>query len=146
LTDKITTKLNLDIRESHDGNFSPDRRLLAVPSSLGFVRIWDATTWTEVKTLRGFFDQVFGAAFLSDGRRLAVAAGDAEAIRLYDTSTWLDTLTLEGEGGVLWPTMISPDDNIIGATTLGDGRLQLWRAPSWGEIKEAEAKAEIKQP
>jgi WD40 repeat protein/tRNA A-37 threonylcarbamoyl transferase component Bud32 len=148
LTDKITTKLNLDIRESHDGNFSPDRRLLAVPSSLGFVRIWDATTWTEVKTLRGFFDQVFGAAFLSDGRRLAVAAADREAIRLYDTSTWLETLTLEGEGGVLWPTMISPDDNVIGATTLGDGRLQLWRAPSWGEIKEAEAKskAEIKQP
>jgi eukaryotic-like serine/threonine-protein kinase len=148
LTDKITTKLNLDIRKSHDGNFSPDNRLLAVPSSLGFVRIWDATTWTEVKTFRGFFDQVWGAAFLSDGRRLAVAAGDREAIRLYDTSTWLDTLTLEGEGGALWPTMISPDGNVIGATSLTGGRLQLWRAPSWEEIAAAEAKVktESKKP
>ena len=44
--------------------------------------------------------------------------------------------------------MISPDGKIIGATSVNGGRLQLWRAPSWGEIKEAEAeaKAEIKQP
>jgi WD40 repeat protein len=146
LTDKITTNLNLDIRWSHDGNYSPDGRLLAVPSSLGFARIWDAATWKYVKTLGGFFSDVWGATFLPDGSRLAVTSGDREAIRLYDTSTWLDTLTLEGEGGGLWPTMISPDGNVIGATTLGDGRLHLWRAPSWGEIKEAEARAEIKQP
>jgi WD40 repeat protein len=147
LTDKITTKLNLDIRLSHDGNYSPDGRLLAVPSSLGFARIWDATTWKEVKTLGGFFADVWGAAFLPDGSRLAVASGDREAIRLYDTSTWLDTLTLEDEGGGLWPTMISPDGNVIGGMTF-DGRLQLWRAPSWAEIKEAEAKekSEIRQP
>jgi WD40 repeat protein len=144
-TDKTTTKLNLDIRKSHDGNYSPDGRLVAVPSSLGFARIWDAATWKEVKTLGGFFSSVWGAAFLPDGSRLAVVAGDREAMRLYDTSTWLETLTLEGEGGALWPTMISPDGNVIGAMS-GGGRLQLWRAPSWGEIKEAEAKAEIKQP
>jgi len=140
LAGKITTELNLDIRWSHDGNFSPDGQLLAVPSSLGFARIWDAATWKQVKTLGGFFADVWGAAFLPDGSRLAVASGDREAIRLYDTSTWLDTLTLESEGGGLWPTMISPDGNVIGATTLGDGRLQLWRAPSWEEIAASEAK------
>ncbi len=148
LTDKITTNLNLDIRKSHDGNYSPDGRLLAVPSSLGFARIWDAATWKQVKTLGGFFSSVWGAAFLPDGSRLAVAAGDREAIRLYDTSTWLDTLTLEGEGGPLWPTMISPDGNVIAATSLNGGRLQLWRAPSWEEIAAAEAKVktESKKP
>jgi eukaryotic-like serine/threonine-protein kinase len=143
-----STTLNLDIRESHDGNFSPDGRMLAVPSSLGFVRIWDATTWREMKTLGGFFDTVYGAVYFSDGRRLAVASGWREAIKLYDTATWQNTLTLEGEGGVLWPTMISPDDNAIGSIALGSGRLQLWRAPSWAEIGAAEAKekAETKQP
>ena len=148
LTDKITTELNLDILKSHDGNFSPDNRLLAVPSSLGFARIWDAATWKQVKTLGGFFSSVWGAAFLPDGSRLTVAAGDREAIRLYDTSTWLDTLTLEGEGGPLWPTMISPDGNVIGATSLNGGRLQLWRASSWDEIAAAEAKekSESKKP
>jgi WD40 repeat protein len=146
LTDKITTKLNFDIRKSHDGNYSPDGRLVAVPSDLGFARIWDAATWGVVKTLSGFSSSVWGTAFLPDGSRLAVVAGDREAMRLYDTSTWLETLTLEGEGDNLWPTMISPDGNVIGAGTLGGGRLQLWRAPSWEEIKAMEAKAEIKQP
>jgi WD40 repeat protein len=140
LTDKVTTELNLDIRWSHDGNYSPDGRWVAVPSSLGFARIWDAATWKQVKTLGPFFSDVWGAAFLPDGSRLAVAAGDREAMRLYDTLTWLETITLEAEEGALWPTMISPDGNVIGAGTLGGGRLQLWRAPSWAEIKEEEAK------
>jgi WD40 repeat protein len=146
LTGKITTKLNLDIRKSKDGNYSPDGRLVAVPSALGFVRIWDAATWKVEKTLGGFFSSVFGAAFLPDGSRLAVVAGDREAMRLYDTSTWLETLTLEAEADALWPTMISPDGNVIGAGTLGGGRLQLWRAPSWEEIAAAEAKEKNKKP
>jgi len=148
LADKITTKLDLDIRKSKDGNYSPDGLLVAVPTSLGFARIWDAATWKQVKTLDGFLSSVWGTAFLPDGSRLAVVAGNQEALRLYDTSTWLDTLTLEAEEGALWPTMISPDGNVIGAGTLGGGRLQLWRAPSWEEIAPAEAKekTEMKQP
>jgi len=140
LTGKITSELNLDIRKSHDGNYSPDGRFMAVPSDLGFARIWDATTWKHVKTLDGFFSAVWGSAFLPDGSRLAVAAGGRESIRLYDTSTWLDTLTLECEKDALWPTMISPDGNVIGAGSLDGGRLQLWRAPSWEEIAAVEAK------
>jgi WD40 repeat protein len=138
LIQKNSAPLNLDIRQSHDGNFSPDGRLLAVPSSLGFVRVWETTTWKEVTTLHGFFDTVFGAAFLPDGRRLAAVAGDQEAVRLYDTSTWLDTLTLEGEGGWMWPTIVSADDNVIGAIGRHGLRLQLWRAPSWAEIAATE--------
>jgi len=56
--------------------------------------------------------------FLPDGSRLAVTAGNQETLRLYDTSTWLGTLTLEGDGGALWPTMISPDGNVISGTIL----------------------------
>jgi WD40 repeat protein len=140
LTDKITTPLTIDIRKSHDGNYSPDGRWVAVPTDLGFARIWDTATWKEEKTLGGFFSGVWGTVFLPDGSRLAVAAGGREAIRLYDTSTWLDTLTLECEKDSLWPTMISPDGNVIGAGSLSGGRLQLWRAPSWEEIASAEAR------
>ncbi|MHB0960893.1 MAG: protein kinase domain-containing protein [Pirellulaceae bacterium] len=143
LKDMTTTKSTLAIRESHDGDYSPDGRLLAVPSSLGFVQIWNAQTWAEEKKLSGFFDEVFGSVFLANGNRLAVTAGAKEAIRLYDTSTWLETLTLDDEEGHLWPTMVSPDGNIIGATTLFRGwRLRLWRAPSWKEIVAAEASEE----
>lgn len=65
---------------------------------------------------------------------------------MFDTSTWLDTLTLEGGGGALWPTIISPDGNVIGATAIDDGQLQLWRAPSWEEIAAAEAEGKAAKP
>ena len=65
LTQKRTTTIDLNIRESHDGNYSQDGRLLAVPSSLGFVRIWDPATWTEIKTLGGFFNEVYGSCLFA---------------------------------------------------------------------------------
>ena len=94
----------------------------------------------------GFFDEVFGADFSSDGRKLVVAAGGQEAIRLYDTANWQATLTLECEQRGLWPTMISPDDNVIGATPIGGGRLQLWRLPSLADIEAAESQNVTNSP
>ena len=79
--------------------------------------------------------------FLPNEARLVAAAGGGEAIRLYDTTIWQDTLTLEANVGSLWPTRVSPDGNVIGATTFfGGWRLLLWRAPSWDDITQAELK------
>jgi WD40 repeat protein len=141
LTDKTTADVNIELRESHDGDYSPDGRWLAIPSSLSYARIYDVANWTTVTTLRGFFNEVYGTAFLPEGR-LAVAASEREGIRLYDTATWQATLTLEAEGGDLWPTRISPDGNVIAATAVWPGRLQLWRAPPWSEIKTEIKKTE----
>jgi MATE family multidrug resistance protein len=46
----------LDVLELDVGSYSPDGKLFAVASSLGYARVWDATTWQPVATLRGLSD------------------------------------------------------------------------------------------
>jgi len=115
---------------------------------------WDLTAASKVQSWQAPADILHFA--LSPDERRCVIMGFAGDVLLRDLTDKITTeLNLdirkshvEGRGGGLWPTMISADGNVIGATTLGDGRLQLWRAPSWEEIAAAEAKVktESKKP
>jgi len=128
--------------------FSPDGKLFAMASYLGYARLWETATWREAATLRGFKLGAQSVAFSPDGNRLATGAGAGDtALHLWDVASWLDVLTLSAEGSLFWQTQFSPDGNTIG-TRSGDGILNLWRAPSWDEINAAEAKqkAVSKQP
>ena len=68
-------------------------------------------------------------------------------MKLWDVDSWQELLTLEGTGHGFNSTAFSPDGNAIG-TLSADGFLHVWQAPSWAEIRAAEAKekAVIKQP
>jgi WD40 repeat protein/serine/threonine protein kinase len=137
LVDQSQTATNLDVLEAWSGSYSPDGKLFAVNSSMGYARVWDAATWKPVATLGGFLNGTKGLDFSPDGKRLAVASNGQEAVRLYDTDSWQDVFTLEGQGYGL-DISFSPDDNTVvweNTTTL-----YLWRAPSWAEINAAEAK------
>ena len=145
LADESQTKLDLDALEIDTGSYSPDGKLFAIASSLGYARVWDTATWQPV-TLRGFLQGVHGMGFSKDGRRLATGSDENEAVKLWDTESWQEVLTLGGQGTGFGGVRFSPDGNTIawGNTTT----LYLWRAPSWAEINAAEAKekAESKQP
>jgi WD40 repeat protein len=132
----------LNFLEASSGAFSPDRKLFAIASQLGYVRIWDTATWLEQITLTGFLSEVRDLQFSPDGRRLATAgANPREAVKLWDTDNWLDVLTLESEGTAAHQGVaFSPDGNAIGVTE-SYGSLVLWRAPSWEEIEAAENSA-----
>ena len=122
--------------------FSPDGKLFAIASSLGYARVWETATWREAATLRGFELGAASVAFSPDGNRLATGAGAAEAaIHLWDVASWQEVLTLSAEGSSFWPTQFSPDGNTIG-TMSRDGFLNIWRAPSWAEINAAETKGD----
>jgi WD40 repeat protein len=139
LVDKSQRALDLATLEADVGTYSPDGKLFAVAASLGFGRVWDATTWRPSATLGGFLKGAHTVAFSADGKRLAVGGGDLEAVKLWDTESWQDVFTLEGQGTGYMGVRFSPDGNTI---TWGNqsGVLHVWHAPSWEEIAAAEAK------
>jgi WD40 repeat protein len=140
LTAHSNTNLPLDALEGWMTAFSADGKRCAVPSSLGFARVWNTATWREEATLTGFLNGVDSAAFSTDGQRLAIGGSNPDdAVKLWDVDSWQELLTLEGAGSGFFSTAFSPDGNSIGALS-GDGFLHVWQAPSWAEINTAEAK------
>jgi WD40 repeat protein len=131
------TETNLDFLEGDDGAFSPDNRLFAVASHMGYARVWNTATWREIKTLQGYLLGLSSLAFSPDSRRLATGSDLHQAVRLWDTESWQDVLTLEGQAANFAVTAFSPDGNVIGSQTY-NGTMHLWRAPSWDDIKAAE--------
>ncbi len=139
LKDKSQRTPELNLLEGDLGCFSPDGKLFAAASSLGYAQVWDAATWQPLATLGGFLKGAHTLAFSADGKRLAVGGGDNEAVKLWDTESWQDVFTLEGQGTGYMGVWFSPDGNTI---TWGNksGALHIWSAPSWEEIAAAETK------
>ena len=52
LADQSQTKPNLDILEPSGVSYSPDGKLFAGSSFLGYARVWECPTWREKATLR----------------------------------------------------------------------------------------------
>jgi WD40 repeat protein len=118
---------------------SPDGTILAVASWDNHLRLWNTTTWEELKTLRSVLLRYHSVAYSRDGRRLITSSEGEEAIRLWDVETYRELLTLPGRvgAGLFYPGVFSPDGNILGSMS-GNGILHLWYAPSWEEIGVAE--------
>ena len=138
LADDSHVRINLDAPESDAATFSPDGKLFAIVSNMGFARVWSTSTWKPVATVGNFLNGLHGVNFSPDGARLAIAGHDQEALRLCDTESWQDVITLKGPGGFA-STAFSPDGNTLVWAGLGGGPLVLWPAPSWDEINQAEA-------
>jgi WD40 repeat protein/serine/threonine protein kinase len=138
LTDGNQTTLNLDIQEGALVSYSPDGKLFAVASDLGFARVWNTFTWQPVATVGGFLNGAHSVTFSADNQRMAMGSGGKEAVKLCDTESWQDVFTLPAEGNDFQNLAFSPDGNAIGWLNQ-DRVLYLWRAPSWAEIEKAEA-------
>jgi WD40 repeat protein/tRNA A-37 threonylcarbamoyl transferase component Bud32 len=122
--------------ESFSVTVSPEGGLVAAGMTRGSVRLFDPARQALIESVHGHLNAVFGLAFSPDGRRLISASGGREAIKLWDVRTRQELLTLPGTGSALLTASWSPDGNVMLAGT----PWQAWRAPSWEEIAEAEAK------
>ena len=150
LADTSSTNFQLDVQEVTQVYYSPDQKLIALGSDLGYARIYDAATWRPVATLGGFRGGVHGVAFSRNGQRLLTCSNTADALKVWDTDSWQNVLTLAGQGSGRYMgggAGFSPDGNVAGWLS-ASGDLNLWRAPSWDEINAAEAKDQMvaKQP
>jgi WD40 repeat protein len=145
LANKSSRPLPVDGVEPTAGSFSSDGKLFAISSDMGYARVWNTSTWGEVATLGGVLMGMNSARFSADTKRLVVASNGAEAVKLFDTESWQEVFTLAGLGTGSMGARFSPDGNsILWGNKNGD--LYIWRAPSWEQIKAAEAKERSQEP
>jgi WD40 repeat protein len=130
--------------------FSPDGRRLASASGVwdqqkgyrasGEVKVWDAQTGQEIRTLTGHTDLVTGVCFSPDGRRIASASNDCTA-RVWDAETGqlirtLDLRLTEPGGysyGPVHGVCFSPDGRRL--ATAAVAKLRVWDAQTGREIR-----------
>src|SRR5947199_345591 len=85
--------------------FSPDGRLIATCGKDKAVKLWDAATGKEVRTLAGHTGEVYTPAFLPDGRSLATCGQDG-TIRVWDIDDGRELRKLTGHTGTVYTIAI----------------------------------------
>jgi WD40 repeat protein len=95
--------------------FSPDSKILAV-HDLGAgdheaLRLWDATSGTELHELRGHQDKIHQVVFSQDGKTL-ISTGDDKTIRFWDVATGKESRKLDCAVPVL-RMAVSPDGRTL---------------------------------
>jgi WD40 repeat protein len=130
----ITRQLNM--LQVNPLTVSPDGKLLVVPSSMGYAKVFDTATYGEMTTLSGFMFGVHGAGYSPDQQRLVIGSTAFEALTVWDVHNYERLLTLPAAWGGLGQVAFSPDGNVIAG---GSSTMHFWRAPSWAEIEKAEA-------
>jgi WD40 repeat protein len=115
--------------------FSPDGKLLAACSGDG-LRLWDTTTWKNVRTLSTpALSRVSSANFSSDGRWLAASAAGG-AVAIWQTPDWqLARLVTSGFTDGIAGFALSPDGRWLAATEASsEQRTSFWDAASGQRI------------
>jgi WD40 repeat protein len=111
--------------EGFDLAFSPDNRLLAVPSGDRTIKVWDAAKGQEVLTLRGHANQVLCVAFSPDGKHLASTSED-KTVRLWDLTTGKETVTFLGHANPAGGLVFSPNDGRYLASVSAGEFVRVW--------------------
>jgi WD40 repeat protein len=112
--------------------YSPDGRWLAVGEGKD-VRLWDAASGREVRTLTGPPDLVTVVAFSHDSQKLAAGGRDG-AVWLWDAQTGRGLHTLAGHTGGVKSLAFTPDGTRLTATGL-DKTARLWDVRSGREVR-----------
>lgn len=113
--------------------FSPDGRLLASGSIDTTIKLWETTTWRELRTFSGHTAPVRWVAFSPDGRWLASGAND-KTVRLWNLGAGREWRTLAGHGAQVASVAFSPDGRWL-ASGGADKTLKLWDVATGRELR-----------
>jgi WD40 repeat protein/serine/threonine protein kinase len=130
--------------QGFDLAFSPDSRLLALPSGQNTIKVWEVVdgergALTPRFILRGHTERVLGVAFSPDGQRLASTSED-KTVRIWDLAArpkrgefLSPRRTLRAHTDRVLGVAFSPDQGRLLATASNDRTVKLWNA-STGEL------------
>jgi WD40 repeat protein len=116
----------------HTVAFSPDGNRIAAGDATDAIRIWDAPTGQEIKTLSGHQGLLCTVLFTPDGKRLVSGAYDG-TIRIWDCATGNELLTLRGHKNANIECLdLSPDGKRIVSASFST--VKLWDAETGAEL------------
>jgi hypothetical protein len=102
---------------------------MASGSSDRTIKLWDAETGQELRTLKGDL-YVESVVFSPDGRRLAAGGG---TLKLWDAESGREIRTFNGHKGGVWSVAFSPDGRRIVSSGL-DATIKLWDSETGQEL------------
>ncbi len=109
--------------------FLPDGRTLLSGGRDHIVRIWDAGTGDELRSMGGYSGWGWAVSLSPDGRTIACGASDDKAVRLWEIATGKAPLALYGHGGSITALAFSPRVRTV-ASGSDDRTIRLWDADS----------------
>jgi len=131
---------SLKLQQSARPEFSVDGRYLFAASAMGEVRVFDATTLQETAKLRGFMFGAHSVGFAPEGQRLVTGSTAQESITIWDQGNYERLLTFPTTDSGFNSTGFSPDGNVlVGRSYVGN--IFFWRAPTFEEIAQADARS-----
>ncbi len=123
-----------DYWESVD--ISPDGKTLASGSGQNTVKLWDAATGRELRTLQDHGDLFSSAvvAFSPDGKMLA-SGSENTTIKIWDATTGEEVVTLSSYEGDVRRVVFSPDSRKLVSVKTFDPGFELWDVETGQKIE-----------
>ncbi|MBI3412032.1 MAG: WD40 repeat domain-containing protein [Planctomycetes bacterium] len=90
----------------------------------GEIKIWDAKTGKQIRSLKGHGDPIEGLAISKDGKFLASGSKD-QTVKIWDVAAGKDVQTLKGHTGVVHAVAFAPDGKRL-ASASEDGTVKIW--------------------
>ena len=138
----IADQARIVLRGASDGvvhpAFSPDGKLIASGGWGKSIKIWDATSGSELMDLTGHEDSVWCVAFSPDGQHLASASAD-KTVKVWDVESGRELKTLRGHDKGICHVTFSPDGKRIASAERGTA-IKIWDAETGSEVTNIQRK------